>query len=191
MRPRKTHAQGTLFDKAETAPRSRQNGQSRWTVFAYGLPGASKLGRGDFSGRERAGRLSGPVQSKIEDVEVAQPAVLGDRAISRIQGTGQDERNRLLRDAAMRSQPVAGEPGEVVLIRPRADRGICVGYRDEIAFPLPRHFIARGCAFSIEDKRHAGKARGCVHQKSVSARNLLHRRARTTRGRHDASRTDP
>src|SRR2546428_375247 len=59
----------------------------------------------------------------------------------------------------MRAQSVAGEPGEVVLVRPRADRGVCVGHRDEIAFPLLRHFIARGGAFSLEDPGLAGNAR--------------------------------
>jgi hypothetical protein len=54
--------------------------------------------------------------------------------------------------AAMRAQSVAGEPGEVVLVRSRADRGVSVGHRDEIALPLGGHFIARGRAFSIEDQ---------------------------------------
>jgi hypothetical protein len=63
-------------------------------------------------------RLGGSVQGEIEDVEVAQPPMPGDRAIGRVERTRQHERNRLLRQAAMRAQSVAGEPGKVVLVRP-------------------------------------------------------------------------
>src|SRR5258705_10645282 len=59
-------------------------------------------------------RLCSPVQSEVEDVEVAQAAGSGDRTIGRVQGTRQHERNRLLRQTAMRAQPVASETGEYV-----------------------------------------------------------------------------
>src|SRR5713101_2763681 len=62
----------------------------------------------------------------------------------------------------MRAQSVAGEPGEVVLVRPRADRGVCVGHRDEIAFPLLRHFIARGGAFSMTSSARPSSGSGTV-----------------------------
>jgi len=39
----------------------------------------------------------------------------------------------------MRTQSVAGE---VVLVRPRADHGVCVGHRDEIALGSFVHFLS-------------------------------------------------
>src|SRR6266852_9204508 len=56
------------------------------------IPRSAPVNAGAFGGR-----LYSPVQSEIEDVEVAQPAVLGDCAIGLVQGTRQHERNRLLR----------------------------------------------------------------------------------------------
>src|SRR5262249_686002 len=108
------------------------------------------------------GQLNSPVQGEIEDVEVAQSAVFANPVIGRIRWTRQHERNRLLREPAVRAQSMTGESGEVVLIRPRANCGVCVAHCDEITLPLRRHFIARGCACSVKNQRYAGNARGCV-----------------------------
>src|ERR1700682_3633924 len=87
-----------------------------------------------------SGDLFDAVQHEIEDVEIAQAAGRGYLLVLGRQRPRQDEWYRLLAEATMRAQAMAGEPRKIVLGARGADRRILVPEHDEIGFAVERQF---------------------------------------------------
>src|SRR5260370_5008974 len=104
------------------------------------------------------------VQREIENVEIAQPAGLGDVPVFGGQWLRQDKGHELLAETAMRAQAMAGEPRKVVLDFGGADRGIGVAEDNEIALPVERQFEPLRGAYRVEHQSHSRQFRARRHQ---------------------------
>src|SRR6266851_9158529 len=88
--------------------------------------------------RDSGLRISGyrAVYCKIEDMEVPQAAACGACRIGLIERIIQDEWDATLRNAAVGSQGMAIERGEVVGRRRRPDAGRGIAYHDHVPFTI-------------------------------------------------------
>src|SRR5438093_9998148 len=122
---------------------------------AVAQPASSRTTPSPSRARATALTLGDTVQRIVEDVEVSQVGGAGEPPrVGVIERAVDDERHRLLRDAAVRSERLL-EQRQIVLLGRLAEDGVDVADDDQVADPIARQLEPRAAGRVVVDLRDA------------------------------------